>query len=70
MEQTIGQQPHGHRDRERLPVEGAAWGVEVDGFQPGDVYAHVFTEPGEYRYYCSIHGNEDVGMVGTVIVTG
>jgi plastocyanin len=53
-----------------LRVEGEGWGVDVDGFQPGDVYRHVFTEPGEYRYYCSIHGSTEVGMVGTVVVTG
>lgn len=53
-----------------LRVEGGGWGVEVEDFQPGDVYSHVFTEPGEYRYYCSIHGSTEVGMVGTVVVTG
>jgi plastocyanin len=53
-----------------VDLAGNGWGVEVDEFQPGDVYAHVFTEPGEFRYYCSIHGNQDVGMVGTIIVTG
>ena len=52
-----------------LYVEGDDWGIEVEAFQPGDAYAHVFTEPGVYPYYCSIHGNTDVGMVGTVIVT-
>lgn len=60
----------GANEHNVLRVEGDGWGVEVDDFQPGDVYAHVFTEPGEFRYYCSIHGNEDVGMIGTVIVTG
>jgi plastocyanin len=53
-----------------LRVEGEGWGVDVHDFQPGAAYAHVFTEPGEYQYYCSIHGSETVGMVGTVIVTG
>ena len=53
-----------------LYVEGDDWGIEVEGFQPGDVYSHVFTEPGEYRYYCSIHGSTEVGMVGTVVVAG
>jgi plastocyanin len=53
-----------------LEVEGEDWGVTVENFQPGAVYAHVFTEPGEYHYYCSIHGNENVGMVGTVVVAG
>jgi plastocyanin len=53
-----------------LSIEGATWGVEVDDFQPGAVYSHVFDEPGEYRYYCSIHGSDTVGMVGTITVTG
>ena len=53
-----------------LYVEGDDWGIEVADFQPGDVYSHVFTEPGEFRYYCSIHGSTEVGMVGTVVVTG
>lgn len=48
--------------------DGAVWGVTVEDFQPGAVYSMVFDEPGEYRYYCSIHGSETVGMVGTVIV--
>lgn len=53
-----------------LYVEGDDWGVQVENFQPGAVFAHVFTEPGEYSYFCSIHGNETVGMVGMIIVTG
>ena len=52
-----------------LRVEGEGWGVDVHDFQPGAAYAHMFTEPGEYQYYCSIHGSETVGMVGTVIVS-
>jgi len=46
------------------------FGVEAAQFQPGDVYTHVFSEPGEFHFYCSIHGNETVGMVGTVVVSG
>lgn len=53
-----------------LPVEGAAWGVEVTDFEPGDEYRHRFTEPGTYSYYCSLHGTTEAGMVGTVVVTG
>lgn len=60
----------GLNEHDVLHVEGDDWGIEVEDFQPGDVYSHVFTEPGEYRYYCSIHGNTEVGMVGTVVVTG
>jgi plastocyanin len=46
------------------------FGVVADDFQPGDEYRYVFTEPGEYPYYCTIHGTETVGMIGTVVVGG
>jgi plastocyanin len=59
----------GLNEHNALSVVGDDWGVEVEQFQPGDIYAHVFTEPGEYTYFCSIHGNETVGMVGKVIVS-
>lgn len=59
----------GRNDHDVLSIVSGDWGVEVEGFAPGAVYAHVFTEPGEYRYYCSVHGTDQVGMVGTVIVS-
>jgi plastocyanin len=59
----------GRNEHNVLPVEGDAWGVEVDGFQPGDTYSQTFDEPGVYRYYCSIHGTEDAGMIGALVVT-
>ena len=34
--------------------------------QPGQSFAHVFTEPGMYRYVCTLH--EGSGMKGVVIV--
>ena len=60
----------GRNEHDVLTVEGDDWGVTVDDFQPGDEYRHVFTEPGEYAYYCTIHGTEKAGMIGTVVVTG
>jgi plastocyanin len=45
------------------------FGVTADEFAPGDEYRYVFTEPGEYPYYCTIHGTETAGMIGTVVVT-
>jgi plastocyanin len=59
----------GRNEHNALHVDGDGWGVEVDDFQPGDVYAHRFDQPGVYRYYCSIHGTTDAGMIGTVVVT-
>ena len=60
----------GQNEHDLLYVETEEWGVQTADFQPGDVYSRVFGEPGEYRYYCTIHGTADVGMVGTVVVTG
>jgi plastocyanin len=35
----------------------------------GDTFAHTFTEPGTYAYYCRVHGGPGgVGMSGTVVV--
>jgi plastocyanin len=35
----------------------------------GVSYAHTFTEPGTYRYYCRYHGDVGgVGMAGTIVV--
>jgi plastocyanin len=65
---TVTWENKGRNDHDVLPVEGGAWGVEVEGFRPGDVYSTTFDEPGVYRYYCSIHGTTDEGMVGTVVV--
>lgn len=64
----------GRNEHDVLSIEGTledgtAWGVTVEQFQPGDIFTHTFTEPGEYRYYCTIHGTTDVGMVGTVVVS-
>jgi plastocyanin len=60
----------GRNEHDVLPVEGDGWGVEVEGFQPGDRYEHTFDEPGVYEYYCSIHGTTTAGMIGTVVVGG
>lgn len=60
----------GRNDHDVSPVDGSqGWGVQVEGFRPGDTYTYVFSTPGEYRYFCSIHGTADAGMVGTIIVS-
>jgi plastocyanin len=62
----------GRNDHNVLPKgdpTGSAWGVQKEQFAPGASYSHVFTEPGTYAYYCSIHGTDAVGMVGTITVT-
>jgi len=58
----------GRNEHDVLSVEADTWGAEAVDFGPGAEYAHVFDEPGTYRYYCSLHGNGDVGMVGVITV--
>ena len=59
----------GRNDHDIVPVaDGESWGVGIDAFHPGDSYSYTFSEPGEYAYYCTIHGTADVGMTGTIIV--
>jgi plastocyanin len=59
----------GRNEHNILHVDGDDWGVEVDDFQPGAVYSHTFDRAGVYRYYCSIHGTTDAGMIGTIVVS-
>ena len=60
----------GRNDHNVIPEdESAEWAVPTEDFRPTDTATHRFTEPGEYRYYCSIHGTIDVGMTGTITVT-
>jgi len=60
----------GRNEHNVLHVDGDDWGVEVEDFQPGASYSHAFDEAGVYRYYCSIHGTTDAGMIGTIVVSG
>ncbi len=62
---------NGRNDHNVLPVDPEQpWGVDTEDFAPGDEYRRVFDTPGTYLYFCSIHGTETVGMVGSVSVVG
>ena len=60
----------GRNEHNVIPVNGGDWGVPPADFQPRDSYSYVFAEAGTYRYYCSIHGTEEAGMVGVIEVVG
>jgi len=63
---------NGRNDHNVIPegdLETTSWGVQLEDFRPGDRYSHVFTTPGTYVYYCTIHGTPTAGMFGTIIVT-
>ena len=57
----------GRNDHDLMTEFG--FGVTAAAFGPGEEYRHVFTEPGEYPYYCTIHGTPEIGMIGSVVVT-
>ncbi|MDQ2678831.1 MAG: cupredoxin domain-containing protein [Actinomycetota bacterium] len=44
--------------------------IPVDDLQPADTATLVFDDPGEYPYYCSLHGTPTKGMIGAVLVEG
>lgn len=46
------------------------WGIALADFPSDATYSHVFTEPGEYPYYCTAHGTKTRGMIGKIIVKG
>ena len=45
-------------------VTEANRGFSSKGLETGDTYAHTFTEPGTYAYFCALHPR----MTATVIV--
>ncbi len=61
----------GRNDHNVLPSSGGtAWGVATEDFGPRDTYEVRFDEPGEYPYYCSLHGTTAAGMIGSIRVVG
>jgi len=61
---------NGRNPHNALPVEeGAFEEIPVGELQPDDSASRTFDEPGEYPYYCSLHGTPTRGMVGRIRVT-
>ena len=53
-----------------VPVDkGSFTGVGTSDFGPGQAYTTSFDTPGDYPYYCSIHGTKNMnGMSGVIRV--
>lgn len=51
-------------EHEHLPQGARPW--DSGPLASGEVFRHVFREPGEYTYLCTIH--EAAGMVGRITV--
>ena len=58
----------GRNEHDITPVDGSAWGVAKEEFQPGMTYSLVVGGVGEIPYYCKIHGRPGFGMIGTIVV--
>jgi plastocyanin len=66
---TITYENRGRVEHNLLPVTpGAFASIEAEDLQAGDAQTLTFDEPGEYAYYCSLHGTKTKGMVGAVRV--
>lgn len=51
-----------------IPVTNGDFEIPTDEFEPGDTQSFTLTDPGTYRYYCSLHGTPTSGMIGTLAV--
>ena len=60
----------GRNDHNVIPTttDGFA-AIQADQFEPGTEQTVTFTDPGDYPYYCSLHGTTTKGMVGAIRVT-
>jgi plastocyanin len=58
----------GRQQHDVVPVDGGDFDIPLDEFQPGGTRAFTLTEAGTFRYYCTIHGTETSGMIGTLAV--
>lgn len=48
--------------------EGTFDTIEAEDLEPGTSQDVTFTAPGDYPYYCSLHGTTTKGMVGAIRV--
>jgi plastocyanin len=66
---TVTFDNRGRNPHNAVPVESGAFAeVPTHSLQPGQAATVAFDEPGEYAYYCTLHGTETAGMVGTIRV--
>jgi plastocyanin len=63
---TVTADPSAAELPESVRLPPGARPFDSGDMRPGEEFVHVFTEPGEYRYFCLPH--ERAGMVGVVIV--
>lgn len=61
----------GRNDHNVYPaVDEAFPPIPTDELEPGEQASLTFDSPGDFPYYCTIHGTPRRGMVGRIIVAG
>ncbi len=66
---TITFENKGRNPHNVIPVDESQFdAVPTDEFQPDDVATLSFSDPGNYPYYCSLHGTPSAGMDGRIRV--
>jgi plastocyanin len=63
-----GRSPHDIVPANTTQDFGGSFGVSSDDFRSKADYEFRFDKPGVFRYYCSLHGSADKGMIGEVVV--
>ena len=58
----------GRNDHNIVSADGAFKTVEQVDFVSGDIVTLTFDKPGDYVYYCSIHGTPTAGQNGVIRV--
>ncbi|MGK2950360.1 MAG: cupredoxin domain-containing protein [Acidimicrobiales bacterium] len=61
----------GRNEHDVIPVdpERDEITITLEELPPGESVTRRLTQPGTYEYYCSIHGTETAGMIGSITVT-
>lgn len=54
----------GHNRHNVIAVDDGFSTIETDQFTPDDSVTITFSKPGDYPYYCSLHGTPTKGMIG------
>ena len=52
-----------------IPVVDGAFTKHTDLIKPGESVTSRFSKPGDYAYYCQIHGSPTTGQRGVIRVT-
>lgn len=68
---TVTFSNEGRNQHNVFPAEDGAFApIETSDLGPGESASITFEEPGDYPYYCTLHGTTTKGMVGGIRVTG